>query len=163
MKTAVYTGSFDPFHLGHEQIVRRAADIFDEVVVGVGINPEKHALFTPQQRVDMIDAVVGDLANVRAACFSGLTVQFVRECGSDILLRGIRALADMDLELTMTLTNRQLDPGIETVFLMAEKEWSHLSSSLIRQIAKFGGKLDGFVPRPVIGPLRDRLAAKEAP
>lgn len=149
-KTAVYTGSFDPFHLGHENIVRRAAGLFEKVIVGVGENPEKRALFTPSERVTMIQEVLVDVPNVMVTSFSGLTVHFVRENNARVLLRGIRALADIEYEFTMSLTNSSLDPGIETVFLMSQKEFTHLSSSLIRQIAAYGGDLRGFVPDPVM-------------
>lgn len=156
-RSAIYTGSFDPFHLGHEDIVRRAADLFEEVVVGVGVNPEKRDSFSPDERVDMISEVVADLANVTVRAFSGLTVHFARECNARVLLRGIRALADIEYEFTMSLTNASLDAEIETVFLMAHKEFTHLSSSLIRQIAELGGDLKGFVPTPVKRKLRAKF------
>lgn len=150
VQIAVYTGSFDPFHLGHENIVRRTAQLFQRVIVGVGENPEKRALFTPDERVAMIREVVADIPNVEVKSFGGLSVHFVRECNARVLLRGIRALADIEYEFTMSLTNSSLDPDIETVFLMAQKEFTHLSSSLIRQIAAYGGDLSGFVPTPVM-------------
>lgn len=158
-RSAVYSGSFDPFHLGHEDIVRRAADLFEEVVVAVGINPEKRDTFTPEEKVEMIAEVVGDLPNVSVRAFSGLTVRFARECNARVLLRGIRALADIEYEFTMSLTNSCLDAGVETVFLMAHKEYTHLSSTLIRQIAELGGDLKGFVPLPI----KQRLRAKFGP
>ena len=148
-RIAVYTGSFDPFHFGHEDIVRRASKLFDSVVVGVGINPEKNPLFSVEERCDGIAEVISDLPNVRIAAFEGLTVGFARDQKATVLLRGIRALADVEYEFTMSLTNSNLDPSLETVFLMAHREYSHLSSSLIRQIAKFGGDLSSFVPPPI--------------
>jgi pantetheine-phosphate adenylyltransferase len=156
-RVAIYTGSFDPFHRGHENIVRRASRLFDRLVVGVGENPEKNYCFTPDERVEMIAGVVKDLPNVTVAAFGGLTVKFARECGARVLLRGIRALADIEYEFTMSLTNGALDPGLETVFLMAHAEYGHLSSSLIRQIAAFGGDLGGFVPPQVADRLRARF------
>lgn len=155
-KVAVYTGSFDPFHLGHENIVRRASRLFDRVIVGVGVNPDKHSLFSPEEKVGMIADVLDDLPNVEARSFQGLAVHFVQELGATVLLRGIRALADLDYEFTMSLTNSTLDPSIETIFLMAQKEYTHLSSSLIRQIAAHGGDLSEFVPARI----RDRLVEK---
>lgn len=149
-RVAVYTGSFDPFHLGHENIVRRASRLFDSVVVGVGVNPDKRSLFSPQDRVEMISAVLADLPNVTVVAFEGLTVHFVRQMKSTIMLRGIRALADIEYEFTMSLTNSSLAPELETVFLMAHKEYTHLSSSLIRQIGECGGNLRGFVPELII-------------
>lgn len=148
-RIAVYTGSFDPFHFGHDDIVRRASLLFDVVVVGVGVNPEKNPFFSPDERTATIEEVLRDVPNVRVVAFEGLTVNFAREQGAKVLLRGIRALADVEYEFTMSLTNSNLDPELETVFLMAHREFSHLSSSLIRQIAKFGGNLSSFVPDAV--------------
>jgi pantetheine-phosphate adenylyltransferase len=148
-RIAVYTGSFDPFHFGHDDIVRRASLLFDSIVVGVGVNPEKSPLFSPEERKSTIEEVLADVPNLRVATFDGLTVNFAREQGAKVLLRGIRALADVEYEFTMSLTNSSLDPDLETVFLMAHREFSHLSSSLIRQIAKYGGDLSKFVPSPV--------------
>jgi len=148
-RVAVYTGSFDPFHFGHDDIVRRASLLFDSIVVGVGVNPEKSPFFSTEQRKSAIEEVLADVSNVRIVAFDGLTVNFAREQGAKVLLRGIRALADVEYEFTMSLTNSNLDPELETVFLMAHREFSHLSSSLIRQIAKFGGDLSSFVPNPV--------------
>src|SRR5687768_15261365 len=108
-RVAVYTGSFDPFHFGHDDIVRRASKLFDSVVVGVGINPEKNPLFTAEERCKGIAEVTADLENVRVAAFEGLTVGFAREQNATVLLRGIRALADVEYEFTMTLTNSNLD------------------------------------------------------
>lgn len=158
VKTAVYTGSFDPLHLGHENIIRRASRLFDKVVVGIGVNPEKHSLFSSDERVGMIHEVLDDLPNVEILCFQGLAVHFVREIGATVLLRGIRALSDLDYEFTMSLTNSTLDPEIETFFLMAQKEYMHLSSSLIRQIATYGGDLSSFVPAQIEDRLRERLS-----
>jgi pantetheine-phosphate adenylyltransferase len=149
-RVAVYTGSFDPFHRGHEDIVRRAAKLFDRLVVGVGVNPDKQALFSAEERVATIATVVDDLPNVAVIAAPGLTVRFARSQGATALVRGIRALSDIEYEFTMSLTNASLDPDLETVFLMAHKEYTHLSSSLIRQIARFGGDLGAFVP-PAVG------------
>lgn len=162
-RVAVYTGSFDPFHLGHENIVRRASRLFDRVVVGVGVNPDKHSVFTPDERIQLIEEVLDDLDNVKVRHFEGLAVNFVQELGATVLLRGIRALADLDYEFTMSLTNSTLDPGIETMFLMAQKEYTHLSSSLIRQIAAHGGDLSDFVPPRIKDRLRERMTKRRAP
>lgn len=153
---AVYTGSFDPFHLGHENMVRRASTLFDRLVIGVGENPEKKYLFSPSERIAMIREILADLPNVDVTAFAGLTVKFVKSLGARVVLRGIRALSDIEYEFTMSLTNRTLDPDIETVFLMASNKHQHLSSSLIRQIAEHGGDLSGFVPEQVIERLRGR-------
>ncbi|MGL4462218.1 MAG: pantetheine-phosphate adenylyltransferase [Planctomycetia bacterium] len=153
-RIAVYTGSFDPLHLGHENIIRRAAALYEKVVVGIGVNPEKSSYFDSDARAALIRAVLADVPNVVVEPYHGLTVQFVRDQGARVLLRGIRALSDIEYEFSMSLTNSSLAPEIESVFLMAQKEYTHLSSSLIRQIAALGGDLRGFVPEAVGAELR---------
>jgi len=160
--TAVYVGSFDPMTLGHLDIIRRAARIFDHVTVGIGVNPDKQTLFSPSERLEMCQASVSDLPNVDVRTFGGLAVEFVRQCGSRILLRGVRTLTDIEAEFTMTLTNRVLDQEIESVFLMSADPYAHISSSLIKQIAKMARedvreRLKDFVPFPIIEPLIERL------
>lgn len=151
-RMAVYTGVFDPVHFGHCDVIRRGARLVDRLIVGVGINPEKTTLFTLDERVALVRTVAADVANVEVQPFTGLAVHFVREVGSRIMLRGLRTLSDMEHEFTMSLTNLTLDPEIETIFLMAKEQYSHISSTLIRQIAAFGGGVEKFVP----------LAVKEA-
>jgi pantetheine-phosphate adenylyltransferase len=160
--TAVYVGSFDPMTLGHLDIIRRAARIFDHVTVGIGVNPDKQTLFSPSERMEMCRASVTELPNVDVRTFGGLAVEFVRQCGSRILLRGVRTLTDIESEFTMTLTNRVLDQEIESVFLMSADPYAHISSSLIKQIAKMARedvreRLKDFVPSPIIEPLIERL------
>ena len=152
-RIAVYTGTFDPVHLGHLDIIRRGSLLFDRLIVGVGINPDKRTLFTTDERVKLLQAVTGEFPNVDVLPFEGLAVRFVRGVGARIMLRGLRTLSDMEYEFTMSLMNLALDPGIETVFLMAKEEFSHVSSTLLRQIAAFGGDLTKFLPDPVKGPL----------
>jgi pantetheine-phosphate adenylyltransferase len=155
----VYTGSFDPITLGHLDVIERASRIFQAVVVGVGINPEKQPIFSPEERVDLVRAAVAALDNVRVERFSGLSVSFVREQGARVLLRGVRSLTDIDAEFTMTLANRKLDPGVETVFLMSDSQYSHISSSLLKQITPLAedDALRQFVPPPVVPALRAKL------
>src|SRR6266542_2829093 len=148
-RIAVYTGVFDPIHLGHLDVIQRGSRIFDRLVVGVGTNPDKAPFFTPEERVHLVQQVVAKLPNVEVRSFSGLAVGFVREVGAGVMLRGLRTTSDMEYEFTMSLMNRNLDPDIETVFLMAEAEYSHLSSTMLRQIASFGGALGHFLP-PVV-------------
>lgn len=155
---AVYAGSFDPVTLGHVDIIRRGARIFDRLTVAIGINPDKEPLFTPDERVRLMSEVIADLPNVCVACFEGLTVEFVRNQGAAVMLRGVRTVSDIETEFTMTLANRALEPGIETVFLMASEKFSHISSTLIKQIARMGqsanaASLKEFVPQAVIAPL----------
>jgi pantetheine-phosphate adenylyltransferase len=175
---AVYVGSFDPLTLGHVDIIRRGATIFDRLTVGIGINPEKRPLFTPEERLSLMITVLKPLKNVEVRCFEGLTVEFIRQCGARVLLRGVRTLSDIETEFTMTLANRALDPDIDTLFLMASERYTHVSSTLIKQIAQLAvgsasGKLNDFVPAEVIEPLlrkykrtdttSTRLRAKKPP
>lgn len=148
-RIAVYTGTFDPVHLGHLDAIERGSRLFDRLVVGVGINPDKATLFGIDERVELLRVVTAGLPNVEVRKFEGLAVRFVRDLGARIMLRGLRTLSDMEYEFTMSLMNANLDPEIETVFLMAKEEFSHVSSSLLRQIAKLGGDLTKFLPEPV--------------
>ncbi|HID21014.1 MAG TPA: pantetheine-phosphate adenylyltransferase [Planctomycetaceae bacterium] len=155
---AVYAGSFDPLTLGHLDIIERGARHFDRLTVGVGINPDKEPLFSPEERLQLAREVLAPLENVDVQCFQGLAVDFVRACGAAVMLRGVRTLTDMEAEFSMSLANRTLAPDIETVFLMASEDYSHVSSTLIKQIATMSRdsaeqKLRGFLPGPVIRPL----------
>jgi len=152
-RVAVYTGTFDPVHLGHLDIIRRGSQLYDRLVVGVGNNPDKATLFSVAERVELLGTVTSEFGNVDVTPFPGLAVQFVRGLGAGVMLRGLRTLSDMEYEFTMSLMNLNLDPGIETVFLMAKEEFSHVSSSLLRQIAALGGDLTKFLPAPVKAPL----------
>ncbi|MGL6076429.1 MAG: pantetheine-phosphate adenylyltransferase [Fimbriiglobus sp.] len=148
-RIAVYTGTFDPVHRGHVDVIERGSKLFDRLVVGIGVNPDKSTLFSIEERVALIQAVSSEFPNVEVRPFDGLAVRFVREIGARIMVRGLRTLSDMEYEFTMSLMNLNLDPEIETVFLMAKEEYSHVSSSLLRQIAKLGGDLTKFLPEPV--------------
>ncbi|MEI7685455.1 MAG: pantetheine-phosphate adenylyltransferase [Planctomycetota bacterium] len=159
-RLAVYTGMFDPVHLGHLDVIRRGSALVDKLVVGVGDNPEKRPLFNQDERVALLKTVIADVANVEILPFSGLAVRFVRGLGARIMLRGLRTTSDMEYEFTMSLTNHALDAEIETVFLMARETYSHISSSLLRQIASFGGELDKFVPPQIKKALLERTRAK---
>ncbi len=158
-RMAVYTGVFDPVHLGHLDVIRRGSRVVDHLVVGVGDNPEKEPFFSKEERVELLRRVIKPFANVEVLPFEGLAVRFVREVGARIMLRGLRTTSDMEYEFTMSLTNRALDPEIETVFLMAKEEYSHITGTLLRQIAMFGGELVKFVPPEVKTALESR--AKE--
>ena len=158
---AVYPGVFDPVHFGHLDVIQRGSQLYDRLVVGVGINPDKVTFFTLEERVELLRRVVDRFANVEVRPFRGLVVGFVREVGSHIMLRGLRTLSDMEHEFTMSLTNLSLDPEIETVFLMAKEDYSHISSTSIRQIATFGGDLDKFVPPEVKAALQARVRERQ--
>ena len=155
-RIAVYTGTFDPVHLGHLDAIQRGSRLYDRLIVGIGINPDKTTLFDIDERVELIRAVTAEFGNVEVRKFEGLAVRFVRDVGAGLMLRGLRTLSDMEYEFTMSLMNLNLDPEIETVFLMAKEEYSHVSSSLLRQIAQLGGDLSKFLPKPV----RDALIEK---
>jgi pantetheine-phosphate adenylyltransferase len=160
-RTAVFTGTFDPLTLGHLDVIERGARLFDHLVVAIGVNPNKQQLFDLEERVRLARLVVAPFANVTVEPFHELAVQFVRRIGARIILRGVRTLSDMEYEFSMTLTNQRLDPEIETVFLMADGEYSHVSSSLIKQVARFGGDtaLVRFVPQLLIGPIMEKMRA----
>ena len=157
---AVYTGSFDPITLGHLNVIERSSKLVDELIVGVGLNIDKQSLFTADERVELIRRTTSHLTNVEVRTFTCLAVQFVRDCDARVIIRGVRSLTDMESEFTMTLANRKLDPGVETVFLMSDEEFSHVSSSLIKQITPLAGdeELARFVPKVVIADLRKKLA-----
>ena len=157
---AVYTGVFDPVHLGHLDIIRRGSRLVDRLVVGVGENPEKTPLFDQGERVALIRTVTTNLPNVEVLPITGLTVHFVRSLGARLMLRGIRTTSDMEYEFDMSLSNLALDAGIETVFLMANTQYSHISGTLLRQIASLGGDLSQFVPPEVKQALIDRTRSK---
>jgi pantetheine-phosphate adenylyltransferase len=157
---AVYTGSFDPITLGHLNVIERSSRLVDELVVGVGLNIEKESLFSAEERVSLIRRATAHLKNIEIKTFTGLAVKFVRDCDARVIIRGVRSLTDMEVEFTMTLANRKLDPDIETVFFMADEEFSHVSSSLIKQITPLAGdkELARFVPEVVIPDLRRKFA-----
>jgi pantetheine-phosphate adenylyltransferase len=160
---AVYTGSFDPVTLGHLHIIRRASRLVDDLVVGIGINADKAPLFTPEERLHLVQLVCGDIANVRVLTFDGLAVDFVRLCHASVMVRGIRPMTDIAGEFTMMMANRQLDRGIETVFLMADEEYAHVSSSLLKQITAMNAndeRLSKFVPREIIPYLRNKFKGR---
>jgi pantetheine-phosphate adenylyltransferase len=163
-RTAVYTGSFDPITLGHFNVIQRGSRLMDRLIVGIGINLGKQPLFSTEERVELVRRVTAPLKNVEVQAFSGLAVDFVRRCGARVMLRGVRALTDIETELTMVLANRQLDPDIETIFLMADTQYTHVSSSLIKQIAPLADDeaLARFVPPEVVPALRTKVGGKGA-
>lgn len=158
-RIAVFTGTFDPLTLGHLDVIKRGARLFDGLIVGIGVNPNKEMLFSIDERVDLTRRVVSQWPSVKVEPFHELAVQFVRRIGARIILRGVRTLSDMEYEFSMTLTNYRLDPEVETVFLMADGEYSHVSSSLIRQVARFGGAdaVSRFVPPEMVGPIMEKI------
>lgn len=159
-RVAVYTGSFDPITLGHLHIIERAAGLFDRLVIGIGINADKKPLFSNEQRIELVQRVTKPWPQVDVRTFDGLAVDFVGSLGARVMVRGIRPLTDIAGEFTMMMANRQLDAEIETVFLMADERFAHVSSSLLKQIASLSDdddRLAKFVPREIIPDLRRRL------
>ena len=158
-RIAVYTGSFDPITLGHLNVIHRASRLVDRLIVGIGINVEKTLLFTLAERVELVSHATEKFGNVEVKTFAGLAVSFVRDCGARVMIRGVRPLTDIAGEFTMQMANRHLDPGIETVFLMADEEFAHISSTLLKQIAPLASDemLLRFVPAEILPPLRRKL------
>ncbi len=152
---AVYPGSFDPITLGHLDIIERGSRLFTQVVVAVLANPSKTPLFSVAQRVRHIQQAAAHLPNVRVDSFDGLTVAYAQRCQAQVILRGLRVLSDFEYELQMAHTNRSLAPGIETLFLTTTTEYSFLSSSLVKEIARFGGQVDHLVPRSLVAEIHD--------
>jgi len=157
----IYPGTFDPVHLGHVDLIERASVRFEQVEVTVFRNPAKKPTFDVAERVEMVRGAVGHLANVTVSSFGGLAVEYARERGADGLLRGLRPVLDFDYEFQMGLMNRKIAPDIETVFLLTSVQHSFLSSTLIKELAMFGGSLDGLVSAAVATRLREALAPPE--
>ncbi len=157
MPKAVYPGTFDPVTNGHLDLIERGSRLFDEIIVLVAENPGKTPLFTAEERVELIRAETGHLPNVSVDCAGGLTVDYVKNAGFDIILRGIRTTTDFVTEHQMALTNRALAPDIDTVFVMPDEKWSYLSSSLIREVVLSGGDVARFVPASVQAALAVKL------
>lgn len=156
----LYPGSFDPVTLGHLDVIRRAAAIFDTVVVGVLHNPDKQGRFSVEDRMDMLKRACEGIPNVEIIAWPGLLAQLTRESGLRVVVRGVRGIADLDSETTMAHINGQLDPGLETVFLPASPGRADISASMVRQLAQFGADISNYVPSQV---LPDILAAFAKP
>lgn len=157
---AVYPGTFDPIHFGHLDIIERGSKVFPQLLVGVGINPDKSTLFSLEERVELVKQTTSHLSNVKVLLFENLAVHFVKESNSKLILRGMRTTSDMDYEFTMSLANTALDPDIETVFLLSKDIYSHLSSSLLKQIAVLGGDLSKFIPPAVATAMLEKIRRK---
>ncbi len=161
-RIAVYPGSFDPITLGHQNVIERASHLFDRLIVAVGINVEKAPLFSADERVELIRQATGHLPNIEIRTFSGLSVEFVKQCGAQVMVRGVRPITDIAAELTMMMANRRLAPEVETLFMIADGELAHVSSSLIKQIAPIteDEKLLRFLPACVVRALRAKMDSK---
>ena len=149
MKTAVYPGSFDPITNGHLDVIKRAAKLFDKVIVAVIRNPGKTHNFSLADRLEMLKQTVASFKKVEVGSFEGLLVDYAKSKKASSIIRGLRAVSDFDYEFQMALTNRKMAPGIETIFFMTDYKYSYLSSSFVKQIAALGGSVAGMVPAPV--------------
>lgn len=149
MKRAIYPGSFDPVTNGHLDVISRARKLFDEIVVAVADNDEKQPLFSLEERLALLRDALGKIDNVRVARFDGLLVDFAVEQKASAVIRGLRAVSDFEFEFQMALMNRKLADNVETIFLMPKEEYTYLSSRLVKEIARLGGNVSGFVPSPV--------------
>jgi pantetheine-phosphate adenylyltransferase len=157
MKIAVYPGSFDPITNGHIDIVKRAAKMFDKIIVAVAKRETKKPIFTLEERVALAKKALVDLKNVEVVGFNNLLIDFVQEKKACIIIRGIRAVVDFDYEFQMVVTNRKLAPDIETIFFMPSAKYFYLSASLVKEIAGLGGKISCFVPKPVVQVLKKKF------
>lgn len=160
MRRAIFPGSFDPLTNGHLDIIKRSAPLFDEMIVAVLNNADKHPMFTVEERCSMIREILPGVdtegCNLIVDSFSGLTADFARESGATAIVRGIRAVSDYEYELRMALMNRRLEPKIETVFLMAGEEYSYVSSTLMKQVFELGGRVAGLIPELVEARMRSK-------
>jgi pantetheine-phosphate adenylyltransferase len=157
MTVAIYPATFDPITNGHVDIAARAAGIFDRLIVAVYARPLKSLLFSTEERLAMTREALAHLPNVTVESYDGLTVEFARKVGAQVIVRGLRVLSDFEWEFQLALTNRQLAPDVDTVCLMTSQEYSFLSSSVVKEVAMLGGNLEGMVPPHVIPRLRRRL------
>ena len=162
MKTAIYPGSFDPITLGHLNIIKRAAVCFDKLIVCVMVNSEKvnRGLFTPEERVELIRRVVAKLPNVEADCSSTLIAEYARQTRACTLVKGLRAVSDYENELQMALINRKLNPRLETMFLPSSAKYTYVSSSMVKEMARYGAELSDFVPREIIGDVQRKMDSR---
>ena len=157
MKKAVCPGSFDPITNGHVDIIRRAAELFDEVTVLVVTNPDKKCVFSPEERCELISKAVEGIEGIKVDSFSGLLADYVKKNKISAIVKGIRSSSDFEYEFQMALANRSLAPNAETVFITADPQNMYVSSSLIRQIAGFGGDVSDFVPKNIVSEIEKRL------
>lgn len=160
MRRAIYPGSFDPPTLGHLDIIERAARLFDEVIVAVGVNAKKPGFLPTEVRLDALGQCTSHLHNVKCESFEGLLVNYCEQTGASTIVRGLRAVSDFDYEFQIAIANRVLDPELDTAFLMTKWEYSFISSSVVREVATLGGDIRQFVPAPVVTIVQEFLQAR---
>ena len=159
MKLAICPGSFDPVTIGHLDIIGRARKIFDHVIVAVMVNPEKHTMFTTEERIALIQKCTKDMEDVEVVSFDGLLADYAKMRGATAIVNGLRAMSDFEYEFQQALTNRKLNPELETVFMITRAENMFLSSSIVKQIASFGGDVSNFVPACILDDIKERIYA----
>lgn len=162
MTIAIYAGSFDPLTRGHEDLIRRSLEFVDGLVVAIANNSSKTPLFTLDERMALIRSAVGDDKKIQIKTFNGLLVDFAKEVGASLIIRGLRAVSDFEYEFQMALMNRHMSPGLETVFMVPSVETTYISSSVVREVAQHGGKLEGLVHPAVAAALRQKFSTKPA-
>ena len=160
MKSAIYPGSFDPVTLGHLDIIRRSAGLADHLIVGVLNNSSKTPLFSLDERFNMLKEAAKDIPNVEIVSFSGLLVDFAKQQNCNVVIRGLRAVTDFEYELAMSQTNRVVNPDIDTIFLNTSLKYAYLSSSMVKEVAQYGGDVSKFVPANVIEPIYEKYNIK---
>ena len=159
MRRAIYPGSFDPVTLGHLDVIKRAAAIFDELIVCVSVNSAKNSgLFSPEERVELIRKVTEDLPNVTVDSFQGLVADYARQNRSRVLVKGLRAVSDYESEIQMAMINAKLYPKLDTVFLYSRPKYAYLSSTVVKEMARYGADLSDFVPRQISGLVQEKVA-----
>ena len=161
MKLAICPGSFDPVTCGHLDIISRAAGMFDKVIVVVMVNNNKHPLFTQEERVELLRRATASMPNVEVDAYSGMLAEYAREKQANVIVKGLRAMSDFEYEFQMALTNRKLNPSVETVFLTTNAEYMYLSSSLVKQVAALGGDIHEFVPECISKDILEKYGRNE--
>ena len=156
-KVAIYPGSFDPFTKGHQNIIERGVRVFGQVVVAVAHNTSKKTIFTLEERVELLNEIFRGREDVKVAYFEGLLVEYAKKMGTNVVLRGMRTVSDFEYELQMALANKTLSPELETVFMVTDSEFSHISSSVIREVVSLGGSAVNMVPKIVEVKLKEKL------
>ena len=160
-KIAIVPGSFDPITYGHIDIIKRSAQLFDEVIVAILVNPDKKYFFTLEEREEMINESIKDFNNVKVDSFSGLLVNYAKKVNSTVIVRGLRAVSDFEYEMQLTFMNKALDDNIETFYMMANKQYSFISSSIVKGVSGFGADLSKFVPKHVEERLEKKVKERE--
>ncbi len=159
LRIAVYPGTFDPITNGHIDIIKRAAPLFERVIVTLALNSDKKPLFSVEERIEAIHHSIEDISNVEIAQFSGLVVDFADKVGAAVIIRGLRAVSDFEYEFQIALMNRKQRPEIDTVFLMPDARYTYLSSSIVKEVAKHGGNVERFVPSFVLKKLKEKFGS----